>query len=349
MANSDRGKKDFQSCSLDELQKIPLANWVARFDGHKLLLENKGFSTMRSKTIYGKAYADWFEMLLRKTMETNQDFERYYSFLKSQYISLIKGLKDILEASWPDAWAGLSNPKPITLGPRKGGNIWNMYGGLWISGTLKYLQKIACLHNELVRTSKVDGQLPLWDPAIFEHKSSSQPVKSGLFVVDMQDVILFPGGPASLEKEIRRLSEFAAGGLIEPPGSPPDAFTDKEEILDANQHKYSEMATPQTVQAFAQPNMEPSFVPVAAKPARRPPKKWTRILGVVLISLGFLLGLSSISMMNKAASRNSAETMKAKPRTGHDATPPDASSIVLGEGIVMMGIGIWLTVRRRRP
>jgi hypothetical protein len=86
----------------------------------------------------------------------------------------------------------------------------------------------------------------------------------------------------------------------------------------------------------------------AMKTARRQPKKWTRVLGIVLILLGVMMAVSGIGVMNETSSTNSAVARRVKPRSGREVTPSEASSIVLGYGVVMMGIGIWLTVRRRR-
>ena len=86
----------------------------------------------------------------------------------------------------------------------------------------------------------------------------------------------------------------------------------------------------------------------AVKMARRQPKKWTRVLGIALILLGVMMAASGIGVMNETSSKNSALARRAKPRSGREVTPSEASSIVLGQGVLMMGIGIWLTVRRRR-
>ncbi len=86
----------------------------------------------------------------------------------------------------------------------------------------------------------------------------------------------------------------------------------------------------------------------AVKTARRQPKKWTRVLGIALILLGVMMAASGIGVMNETSSKNSALGRRAKPRSGREVTPSEASSIVLGQGVLMMGIGIWLTVRRRR-
>jgi len=80
---------------------------------------------------------------------------------------------------------------------------------------------------------------------------------------------------------------------------------------------------------------------------RLPPKKWTRVLGVVLIVLGSLVFISGISIMPRPGATVSPPRVTDRPGTTRELTPEEAASVPMGMGAVMAGIGVWLTLRRR--
>jgi hypothetical protein len=86
----------------------------------------------------------------------------------------------------------------------------------------------------------------------------------------------------------------------------------------------------------------------ADKAERLPPKKWTRVLGVVLIVWGSIMVLSGISLMPRPGATVSRPPVTDQPRAGRQLTPEEAASVPMGMGTVLAGIGIWLKVRRRQ-
>ncbi|MCX6570532.1 MAG: ankyrin repeat domain-containing protein [Candidatus Aminicenantes bacterium] len=87
----------------------------------------------------------------------------------------------------------------------------------------------------------------------------------------------------------------------------------------------------------------------AVKRVRRQPKKWTRILGIALIILGIMMVTSGIGVIDETSSSSSVAARQAKTRPRQEASSSEVPYIVLGQGVLMLGIGIWLTVRRRGP
>jgi hypothetical protein len=80
---------------------------------------------------------------------------------------------------------------------------------------------------------------------------------------------------------------------------------------------------------------------------RRPPKKWTRVLGVVLIVWGIVMVLGGIGLMPRPGSPVPPRTVTDRAGSTRELTPREAASIPMGIGTVMAGLGIWLTLRRR--
>ena len=80
---------------------------------------------------------------------------------------------------------------------------------------------------------------------------------------------------------------------------------------------------------------------------RRPPKKWTRVLGVILIVWGIVMVLAGIRLMPRPGSPVPPRIETNRAGSTRQLTPEEAASVPMGMGVVMVGLGVWLTLRRR--
>ncbi len=79
---------------------------------------------------------------------------------------------------------------------------------------------------------------------------------------------------------------------------------------------------------------------------RRPPKKWTRVLGWICLGWGIMAFIAGIGQMSRPGTGSSAPRV-GRPGATREMTPEEVASSFMGMGMVAAGIGAWLTLRRR--
>ena len=80
---------------------------------------------------------------------------------------------------------------------------------------------------------------------------------------------------------------------------------------------------------------------------RRPPKKWTRVVGWVCIGWGIMAFIAGIGQMPRPGAMGSAPRTVGRPGATREMTPEETASSFMGMGTVAAAIGAWLTLRRR--
>lgn len=80
---------------------------------------------------------------------------------------------------------------------------------------------------------------------------------------------------------------------------------------------------------------------------RRPPKKWTRVLGWICIGWGIIVFITGMGQMPRPGASGSAMRAVGRPEETREMTPEESASSFMGMGAVVAGIGVWLTMRRR--
>ena len=113
----------------------------------------------------------------------------------------------------------------------------------------------------------------------------------------------------------------------------------------------AEQARPHFSQAVASGHAVPAggrSIGTPAKAAeRRPPKKWTRVLGWICLGWGIMAFIAGIGQMPRPGAAGSAPRTVGRPGATREMTPEEIASSFMGMGTVMAGIGAWLTLRRR--